>query len=128
MGGGNGQKSKTKRDRNNEKKMKEAKQKSHAANKGKMTADKEAIKCKICMTTFMVTASVRLPLSLCRYAFCGSGHGTDALLWTVDGAERPLPEQALVQGLHDRAVLPAPDRLGVSAASSFICMGVFLAT
>lgn len=58
MGGGNGQKSKTKRDRNNEKKMKDAKQKSHAANKGKMTADKEAIKCKICMTTFMVTASV----------------------------------------------------------------------
>ncbi|GLE02487.1 hypothetical protein PINS_up023447 [Pythium insidiosum] len=57
MGGGNGQKSKTKRDRNNEKKMKEAKQKSHAANKDKMAADKEAIKCKICMTTFMVTAS-----------------------------------------------------------------------
>jgi hypothetical protein len=58
MGGGNGQKSKTKRDRNNEKKMKEAKQKNHEANKGKMAADKEAIKCKICMTTFMVTASV----------------------------------------------------------------------
>nr|CCA24130.1 conserved hypothetical protein [Albugo laibachii Nc14] len=57
MGGGNGQKSKTKRDRNNEKKMKDQKQKTHVAKKGKMAADKEAIKCKICMTTFMVTAS-----------------------------------------------------------------------
>lgn len=58
MGGGNGQKSKTARDRNNEKKMKEAKQKSREANKGKMAADREAIKCKICLTTFMCTATV----------------------------------------------------------------------
>lgn len=58
MGGGNGQKSKTKRDRNNEKKMKDAKAKNHAANKGKIEADRTALKCKICMTTFMVTASV----------------------------------------------------------------------
>ncbi|TMW60163.1 hypothetical protein Poli38472_000205 [Pythium oligandrum] len=58
MGGGNGQKSQTKRDRNNVKKAKEAKAKNHEANKGKMAADREAIKCKICMTTFMVTASV----------------------------------------------------------------------
>ncbi|CCI48451.1 unnamed protein product [Albugo candida] len=57
MGGGNGQKSKTKRDRNNEKKMKEQKQKLHGETRGKMTADKEAIRCKICLTTFMVTAS-----------------------------------------------------------------------
>lgn len=60
MGGGNGQKSKTKRDRNNEKKMKEQKQKLHGETRGKMTADKEAIRCKVCLTTFMVTASVRL--------------------------------------------------------------------
>jgi hypothetical protein len=59
MGGGNGAKSATKRDRNNAKKLKDAKAKSHEANKGKMEADKQAIKCKICMTTFMVTASVR---------------------------------------------------------------------
>jgi hypothetical protein len=58
MGGGNAQKSKTKRDRNNEKKAKDAKQKNHAANKSKMAADREGFKCKICMTTFMITASV----------------------------------------------------------------------
>ena len=58
MGGGNGQKSKTARDRNNEKKLKEAKQKNRGATKEKMAADKVGIKCKICMTTFMITASV----------------------------------------------------------------------
>ncbi|KAF1774693.1 hypothetical protein GQ600_8431 [Phytophthora cactorum] len=91
MGGGNGQKSATKRDRNNAKKMKEAKQKNHAESKAKMEATKPAssrdrnnakkmkdmknknhaeskakmeadrtgLKCKICMTTFLITASVR---------------------------------------------------------------------
>ncbi|KAF1777370.1 hypothetical protein GQ600_22353 [Phytophthora cactorum] len=42
MGGGNGQKSATKRDRNNAKKMKEAKQKNHAESKAKMEATKPA--------------------------------------------------------------------------------------
>ncbi|TYZ63358.1 hypothetical protein PybrP1_008075 [[Pythium] brassicae (nom. inval.)] len=60
MGGGNGQKSATARERNLAKKLKEQKQKNHDANKGKMAADKENLKCKICMTTFMVTASVKM--------------------------------------------------------------------
>ncbi|KAJ8522691.1 hypothetical protein ON010_g17664 [Phytophthora cinnamomi] len=64
MGGGNGQKSATKRERNNLKKMKDAKQKNHAESKAKMEADKNGIKCKICMTTFLITASVRLPVAL----------------------------------------------------------------
>jgi len=59
MGGGNGQKSATKRERNNAKKMKDAKNKNHAESKAKMEADKTGIKCKICMTTFLITASVR---------------------------------------------------------------------
>lgn len=59
MGGGNGQKSKEARERNMVKKNKEAKLKNHDANKGKMAADKDATKCKICMTTFMITANVR---------------------------------------------------------------------
>ncbi|KAG7386645.1 hypothetical protein PHYPSEUDO_015429 [Phytophthora pseudosyringae] len=57
MGGGNGQKSAAKRDRNNAKKMKDTKQKNHAESKAKMEADKVGIKCKICMTTFLITAS-----------------------------------------------------------------------
>ena len=60
MGGGNGQKSAAKRDRNNAKKMKESKQKNHAESKAKMEADKTGIKCKICMTTFLITANVRV--------------------------------------------------------------------
>uniref|UniRef100_K3WAH4 At2g23090-like zinc-binding domain-containing protein n=1 Tax=Globisporangium ultimum (strain ATCC 200006 / CBS 805.95 / DAOM BR144) TaxID=431595 RepID=K3WAH4_GLOUD len=60
MGGGNGQKSKEARERNMAKKAKEQKQKNHADNKGKMAADKESIKCKICMTTFMVTANAKM--------------------------------------------------------------------
>ncbi|KAF4029506.1 Zinc-binding [Phytophthora infestans] len=57
MGGGNGQKSAAKRDRNNAKKMKEAKHKNHAESKAKMEADRTGLKCKICMTTFLITAS-----------------------------------------------------------------------
>lgn len=59
MGGGNGQKSKEARERNMVKKNKDAKQKNHEANKGKMAADKENTKCKICLTAFMITANVR---------------------------------------------------------------------
>ncbi|KUF85394.1 hypothetical protein AM587_10012137 [Phytophthora nicotianae] len=57
MGGGNGQKSAAKRERNNAKKMKEAKNKNHAESKAKMEADRTGLKCKICMTTFLITAS-----------------------------------------------------------------------
>uniref|UniRef100_K3WAH5 At2g23090-like zinc-binding domain-containing protein n=1 Tax=Globisporangium ultimum (strain ATCC 200006 / CBS 805.95 / DAOM BR144) TaxID=431595 RepID=K3WAH5_GLOUD len=60
MGGGNGQKSATARERNAAKKMKEAKLKQREANKGKITADREGLKCKICMTTFMITANIKL--------------------------------------------------------------------
>jgi hypothetical protein len=68
MGGGNGQKSAAKRDRNNAKKMKEAKNKNHAESKAKMEADRTGLKCKICMTTFLITASVRpvFPLASLR--------------------------------------------------------------
>ncbi len=55
MGGGNAQKSKTARDRNLAKKLKDQKQKNHAANKDSIAKNKEAYKCKICMTTFMCT-------------------------------------------------------------------------
>ncbi|KUF96563.1 hypothetical protein AM588_10009924 [Phytophthora nicotianae] len=58
MGGGNGQKSAAKRERNNAKKMKEAKNKNHAESKAKMEADRTGLKCKICMTTFLITASL----------------------------------------------------------------------
>ncbi|CAH0489559.1 hypothetical protein KXD40_002446 [Peronospora effusa] len=57
MGGGNGQKSAAKRDRNNAKKMKDAKHKNHAESKAKMEADRTGLKCKICMTTFLITAN-----------------------------------------------------------------------
>ncbi|OQR85260.1 hypothetical protein ACHHYP_12057 [Achlya hypogyna] len=57
MGGGNGQKSATARDRNNAKKAKEAKAANRPEMKAKMEADRTAIKCKICMTTFMVNAN-----------------------------------------------------------------------
>lgn len=62
MGGGNGQKSKEARERNMAKKLKDQKQKNHETNKGKMAADKESTKCKICLTAFMVTANVRPPV------------------------------------------------------------------
>lgn len=64
MGGGNGQKSAAARERNLAKKLKEQKQKNHDSNKAKIVADREGLKCKICMTTFLVTANVRLSLSL----------------------------------------------------------------
>ncbi|KAG7386646.1 hypothetical protein PHYPSEUDO_015430 [Phytophthora pseudosyringae] len=67
MGGGNGQKSAAKRDRNNAKKMKEAKHKNHAESKAKMEADRNGLKCKICLATFLITASVRQ----------SPGHGQD---------------------------------------------------
>ncbi|GAB9468189.1 hypothetical protein Gpo141_00005512 [Globisporangium polare] len=60
MGGGNGQKSKEARERNMVKKNKDAKQKNHEANKGKMAADKENTKCKICLTAFMITANAKM--------------------------------------------------------------------
>ncbi|KAK1936647.1 hypothetical protein P3T76_010082 [Phytophthora citrophthora] len=59
MGGGNGQKSAAKRERVNAKKMKEAKHKNHAESKAKMEADRNGQKCKICLATFLITASVR---------------------------------------------------------------------
>ncbi|KDO18924.1 hypothetical protein SPRG_15766 [Saprolegnia parasitica CBS 223.65] len=59
MGGGNGQKSAQARDRNNAKKAKDAKAANRPEMKAKMEADRTAIKCKICMTTFMVNASAR---------------------------------------------------------------------
>lgn len=58
MGGGNAQKSKTARDRNNAKKLKEQKQKNHGEMRAKIEKDKQALKCKICLTTFMNTAKV----------------------------------------------------------------------
>ncbi|KAL3669576.1 hypothetical protein V7S43_004961 [Phytophthora oleae] len=57
MGGGNGQKSAAKRDRVNAKKMKDAKHKNHAESKAKMEADRNGQKCKICLATFLITAS-----------------------------------------------------------------------
>lgn len=59
MGGGNGAKSAAARDRNLAKKLKDQKQKNHDASRAKMNADKEQLKCKICMTTFLITANVR---------------------------------------------------------------------
>ncbi|KAF0686864.1 Aste57867_21368 [Aphanomyces stellatus] len=53
MGGGNGQKSATARDRNNAKKAKEAKM-NNPETRAKMQADRTAVKCSICMMTFMV--------------------------------------------------------------------------
>lgn len=68
MGGGNGAKSAAARDRNLAKKLKDQKQKNHDASRAKMNADKEQLKCKICMTTFLITANVRRsPTSLCVY-------------------------------------------------------------
>ena len=55
MGGGNAQKSKTARDRNNAKKAKDLKQKNRGETVAQMTKDKEAYKCSICLTTFMCT-------------------------------------------------------------------------
>lgn len=56
MGGGNAQKSKTARERNQAKKQKEAKQKNRGETQKKMEKDKQAQICKICLTTFMNTA------------------------------------------------------------------------
>lgn len=86
MGGGNGQKSATARERNLAKKLKEQKQKNREQTKGKIEADKAGLKCKICMTCFMVTANVRcclsvylaLSVSLCRH-HCAP----DAIAWRV---------------------------------------------
>ncbi|KAG1690479.1 hypothetical protein DVH05_019428 [Phytophthora capsici] len=102
MGGGNGQKSATKRERNNLKKMKDAKQKNHAESKAKMEADKNGVKCKICMTTFLITASVR-PTSLILLPLYSN---IDCCVLTEDATQRPLREQTLGQGLHYRAVFP----------------------
>ena len=44
MGGGNAQKSKTARERNDKKKAADLKQKNHKENAGKLAADKEAFK------------------------------------------------------------------------------------
>ncbi|GAB9468188.1 hypothetical protein Gpo141_00005511 [Globisporangium polare] len=60
MGGGNGAKSAAARDRNLAKKLKDQKQKNHDASRAKMNADKEQLKCKICMTTFLITANIKL--------------------------------------------------------------------
>ncbi|ETV68217.1 hypothetical protein H257_15795 [Aphanomyces astaci] len=54
MGGGNGQKSAAARDRNNAKKAKDAKAKNAPEIRAKMEADRTAVKCKICMMTFMI--------------------------------------------------------------------------
>ncbi|RLN99646.1 hypothetical protein DYB28_001334 [Aphanomyces astaci] len=59
MGGGNGQKSATARERNNAKKAKDAKLKNAPEMRAKMEADRTAVKCKICMMTFMVNVGVR---------------------------------------------------------------------
>lgn len=59
MGGGNGQKSKTARERNVAKKQKELKQKNQGVTRAKIEKDKQALQCKICLQTFMITVKVR---------------------------------------------------------------------